>query len=121
MTFDDDLRRALRRRAAPPGFTERTLARVEDAAGLPGDALPADRSRRRRMTVWIAAAVAASLVVAVGATEWNARQRAAEARRAADELTVALRITSETLYDARAKVLITPQTLENRYDAPSPR
>ena len=97
MIQEDDLRRALRRREPSEGFTARTLERIR-AEGERAD----ERSTARppsRARAWIAAglAVAASVVVAVGITREESARREAAARVAAQNLEVALRITSETL------------------------
>jgi hypothetical protein len=116
MTFDDDLRRALRRREPPVGFAARTLDRVRGGIGpLHNDRLTRD-SRSPSVRAWMAGAVAASLLIAGAATEFRLRQRDAIARRAAGDLTLALRITSEKLNDVQDKLRTTGQSVEIRHD-----
>ena len=112
---EHDLRRALRRREPPVGFAPRTLVRIRDNRASHPD--PAAGARRPSVTVWwIAAGVAASVLLAVGAAEFKSYQREADAQRAAQDLTLALRITSEKLHDVEVQVFATSQRGENRHD-----
>lgn len=97
MIQEDDLRRALRRREPSEGFAARTLAHIR-AEGERADERSTSR-RRSRARAWIAAglAVAASAVVTVGIVREESARREAAARVAAQNLEVALQITSETL------------------------
>jgi hypothetical protein len=117
--FEDELRRALRRREPPPGFTGRVLARVRQAAdartvaGAKSGAQPARRplwpgwswfGPRLRLGL---AAVAAALLLAVSLSVWQRhreeqQRREGEAARA--QVMEALRITSAKLNRVRAKV-----------------
>ena len=101
MIDDQDLMRALTRRAPPEGFAERTLARVASARNETANA------GRRRWTpfLWTAAAtLAACLVMLTGVAEFRSSERDAAGRRAAKQLTLALRITSERLQDVQQKL-----------------
>ena len=97
MIDDQDLRRALGRREPPAGFAERTMARLH-ARGA--KAAPAPRQSWR----WMAAGLAASLVLAAGIGEVVSHRRDAQARKSAEELTIALRITSEKLTEVQARL-----------------
>jgi hypothetical protein len=89
MSFEDDLREALRRREPPAGFAERVLARVERPAA------------RRRTTYRVAGwAAAAALVIGCGLEYRQYR----EARRAREETMLALRIAGRELLAAQKKL-----------------
>ncbi len=94
MDLDLELKRALRREPAPPEFTAKVMARIED--------------RQTRLSVlhpWRAVAAAALLTAILGG--WAAREAAeqrAEGQRARKEVLLALRITSEKLRDAQSHV-----------------
>jgi hypothetical protein len=106
MMTDNDLRGALKRRQPPDGFAERAMGR-------------AARGRRTRSSAWVAFALAASMVLAAGGAQIVLHQREVAAERAAEKLTLALRITSDTLRDVQEKVLITSQRVENLHDDPA--
>lgn len=113
--FENELRRALRPVDAPDGFTERLMralpAREAPAPVLlPVPELPARTPRR----IWMPAALAASLLVAVLAGQQVAqvreeRQARAEGLEASRELMQALRLTSEKLDIAYQAVQATPE------------
>jgi hypothetical protein len=94
MSFEDDLRRSLRRTAAPADLTDRVLARVEQHDTVSVNARP---SGRLRALPWLAAAATISLMTARGAQYYGDRERFAEAERVKADIRVALQITSETL------------------------
>jgi uncharacterized protein HemX len=118
-SLEDELRRALRLREPPPGFTERVLARVrqETDARNPVSTAPGVRPARRiRWAGWAwfgprlqlgVAAVAAALLLAVSLAVWH-RQREEQQRREGEaaraQVIEALRITSAKLNRVRAKV-----------------
>jgi hypothetical protein len=105
MSFDDELRRVLRREKPPPGFAERTLARISQGSLRTGVPQPASRAGNRRSVRWLAVGAAASLVIVAGASRFFVRWRAAqEGERAKRQVELALRVTSETLNEVRAKV-----------------
>jgi len=89
MNLEDDLRRALRKEAAPAGFAGRVMARTR--------VIPI----WRRPVVW---AMAAGLVVAAvvpAAYEYRRHERGIEAR---DQLLLALSITRVQLQQAKEKI-----------------
>jgi hypothetical protein len=99
MNLETELKAALKRQNPGPGFANRVVA-----ATVP--------RKRTPMAVW-AAAMAAMLVAGVAInTEYQHRR----AERAGEQVMLALRITSEKLNAARAKVLRL-DALENE-DAP---
>jgi hypothetical protein len=97
MNLDHELRQALRRPEAPPGFEQSVLSRI--AGRDPGPALPV-RYRRR----WLALPVAASLVAAFGWGYHLQVQRRAAAERAAYEVSIGLQIAGEKLLAVQKKV-----------------
>jgi len=100
---DDDLRKALRHREPPAGFAERTLTRVrrQDEARIP----QAKSSPAGRWLAWAGFALAASITVAVGGVQFRAHQKEAQAKKAAQELTLAMRITSDALREVQNKIV----------------
>ena len=99
MTIEQDLQRALRRKAPPADLADRVLARIE----------PQPTAAARRPTLgaaagWLAAAAAVA-IVAAGATGFYAdRQAQLEAERVRQDVLLALQITSETLADVQRRV-----------------
>jgi len=93
MTIEHDLHRALRRKAAPPDFAERVVARLERSGRPPGRSQAGGRGIRQ----WLAAAAVLALTAAGGARYYEYRQAAAEAARVRAEIRLALQITSEAL------------------------
>lgn len=92
--LENELRVALRRRAAPEGFAERVVNRVQ--------------SRRRPQSGWRQWAVAASLTLAVGIgglqyDRGERRQR--EGEEAKEALVTALGIAGSKLAYAQSKVI----------------
>lgn len=116
--LEDKLRRALRRREPPPGFTGRVLARVRQEADARTPVSTQLRARPARQARWGAwtwfgprlrlafSAAAAVLLLAVSLSVWQRRReeqrREGEAARA--QVMEALRITSAKLNRVRAKV-----------------
>lgn len=98
MIDDQDLRRALGRREPPAGFAERTLARIKSHRASPLN------PQSKRAWQWMAAGMAASLILAVGINEVTTHRRDVAAKKNAEELTIALRITSEKLNDVRVRL-----------------
>ena len=85
--FEDDLRAALRRVDPPAGFSARVLTRA--------------RSRTApRRTGWMAAAIAACLLLSIGGFEY----RQYEGRKAKQELVLALEIAGSKLNLVQQKV-----------------
>jgi hypothetical protein len=117
MTSENDLREALKRQQPPEGFAERTLAGVRARAnaedGPPASIAVRHPGRRpMRASAW-AAAVAATLAIAAGTAHVVNQQREADARLAAEQLTLALRVTTDTLHDVETKVFLTSQRGES--------
>ena len=100
---EDDLRKALRHREPPAGFAERTLTRVHRQ----NEARPsqAKSSPTGRWLAWTGLAIAASMTVAVGGVQFRAHQKEAQAKKAAQELTLAMRITSDALREVQNKIV----------------
>ena len=86
--FEDDLRKALRRAEPPAGFAKRVLDRTGPSSSTP------------RAAKWLAAAMAACLLLAAGRFEY----RQYEGRKAKRELLLALEITGNKLSIAQGKV-----------------
>lgn len=106
--LDDDLRDALRREPAPPGFAERVLRHAEEQARRQDVDRPRLQSLgwRRPIVGW---AIAASLVAAVaGGVQYRNFERAREERAAGEaareDVIKALRITATKLQIVQAKV-----------------
>ena len=96
MNLDDDLRRALQRKPAPPDFDTRVLDRVPRDAGAktPTTVFTA---RRRGLAGWLAAA-AATAVLGIGLPRYYAyQQHIADAENAKRDVMRALAITSAKL------------------------
>ena len=87
--FEDELRAALRRQPPPSGFVDQVVARAH----------PQGNTRRQG---WIAAAIAACLLLGAGSV-FEYRQY--EGRKAKQELLLALHIAGSKLNIAQQKVL----------------
>jgi hypothetical protein len=104
VSFDQELRRALSRSDPSPGFVDRVLGRLSLSLDSTGTARHRV-SLRTQQVRWVAAAVAACLLITVGWGRYEAhRQRAAEAERLTWEIRIALQIASEKLNDAQRRV-----------------
>ena len=120
---DDDLRAALRRKDPGPGFTQRVMARIEQAKAQP--AIEPDRRGRSFLGIWpfklrpalVSVAVAAVLLAGswLGLQQYERVQREKSVERAAAEKArqdaiLALRITRAKLNQVflRAKYLPEP-------------
>jgi hypothetical protein len=103
MSFEDDLRGALRREPAPTDFASKVLAAAKVQAQRPGKVITIPLWRRPAVAVAIAAGMAVAALLPPVISEYHRRQqvRGLEARR---ELLVALTITRNKLIEARAKV-----------------
>ena len=93
MNIEQDLRRALKRKPAPPDLADRVLARISQSPAASG-VVPSRASGVRR---WLAAAAVFALVATGAARYYVDQQAAAEAERAKQEIGIALQITSEKL------------------------
>lgn len=103
MSLEQELRRALRRKEPPSGFDDRVLSRI--AAGETVRISPPHTRWTR-----VALPIAASLLLAFGATYYVQEHRRMELERQAHteqavrEVVFALQIASETISAAQAKV-----------------
>jgi hypothetical protein len=95
MTLDDELRRALAREDAPPGFDARLMARMASAERMTASELTAPRRRESRR--WIAAAAATVLIASGIGGYYQHRVRVTEAERVTRDVRIALEIASEKL------------------------
>jgi len=92
--IERDLREALRRREAPPGFAERVLAKTRQ---------PGARGHWGHSWVWLAAAALVLLMIgSIGVVREQRRQ--AEGERAKEQLMVGLRITGAKLRDVQDRL-----------------
>ncbi|HVR44708.1 MAG TPA: hypothetical protein VMS56_14840 [Thermoanaerobaculia bacterium] len=96
MTIERELREALRRPEAPPGFASRVVARAR--AGERGEG---GRGRGNAARALAAGVLLALTLGVVGGYRWE-RRRTAE--RAAESAVTALRIASEKLNLARQNI-----------------
>ncbi len=92
MNLEDQLRTALRRRALPDGFAERVAA----------EAIRSSRGKPARRLRWVAAAIAAAVLLAFTVSVQLQHRRSEAAGRQA---VLALRIAAEKLNLARSKAL----------------
>ena len=99
-----DLREALRREEAPPGFAERVLARARQSEAPQGHSW-----------VWLAAAALVLLMIGgVGIVREQRRQ--AEGERAKEQLMVAFRITGSKLRDVQERLATIQQRALQRLE-----
>jgi len=101
MDIEESLRRALRAEEPPPDFTSRVMARVAVAT-----------QARRRARWQLPLALAASVVLAVVGLGIVQQQREAQRLHSAQQLAIALEITSSQLNQVQQK-LNRKQTTEN--------
>ena len=101
MDIEESLRRALRAEEPPPDFTSRVMAKL---------AVTAQARRRARWQVPLA--LAASVVLAVVGLGIVQQQREAQRLHSAQQLAIALEITSSQLNQVQQK-LNRKQTTEN--------
>jgi hypothetical protein len=100
MSLEQELRHALRRTDPPLGFDDRVLSRI-----AAGETVPMVQPHSRWAHVGLP--IAASLMLAVGATYYVQQQqmtRQEQAQAAARDVVLALQIASETVSAAQAKV-----------------
>lgn len=104
--FERELVRAMRRVDAPEGFAERVMARARTASQAGAVVIP----RWRSVRVWTSGAIAAAVLAGVFVGEQvhvrRERERAELARQelARQQFDVAMRITGETLEQAREQM-----------------
>ena len=104
MSLEQELRRALKRKDPPSGFDDRVLSKIA-AGGIIRASTSAPRWRRASLPI------AASLMLALGATYYvlQQQQRRADeahvhAEQTAHDVVLALQIASETISAAQTKV-----------------
>ena len=102
--IERDLREALHRREAPPGFAERVLAKTRQ---------PETRRHRGHSWAWLAAAALVLLMIG-GIGIVQERRRQAEGERAKEELMVGLRITGSKLRDVQERLTAIQQRAVQR-------
>lgn len=93
MNLEDDLRKALRREPAPPGFAATVLARASKTRPMP--------FWRRPIALPLAAMLTVTALVPSAIYQYRRQQRAIEAR---DQLIAALSITRTQLQQAKEKL-----------------
>lgn len=86
MNLDQELKAALARTGAPPGFTERAIARVKMAGS---------RRWNTRGFMRLAAAAALVTVMGLGTHQYRTGVRRAEGEQAREQLLLALQITAD--------------------------
>jgi hypothetical protein len=104
---NDELKHALRRQAAPDGFSERLMQRLEQQSGQKSAAVPRESLLSlftRPLVRWAAAGALAVALVAGGVHIQNVRRERAEGEAAKQRLMLALRIAGSKLQLARSKV-----------------
>jgi hypothetical protein len=103
MSFEDELRGALRREPAPPDFAAKVLAAAKAPTKPPGKVITIPFWRRPAVAVAMAAGLAFAALIHPAISDYHRRQeiRAFEARR---ELLIALTITRTKLTQARVKI-----------------
>lgn len=94
MNLEDDLRRALRRKPAPPALVDRIRVAVERNDVMAASTSLADT---RRAWPWLAAAAVITMMAARGTLFYADRQHVAEARQVQSDIRIALQITNEKL------------------------
>lgn len=106
--LDDELRQALGREPAPPGFAERVLRRVEEEAPVERPGPSGSKTPWARRPLFGLAAAAAIVAAVAGGIQYRSFERA-RAERAAGEaakeqVIEALRITASKLQLVQEKV-----------------
>ena len=97
-TFEDSLKRSLRRKQPSPDFTARVLAAVARDQDRPANAW-----LLRSKALWLAPLAATLLLSSgLGYERYHQRQEGLEAK---EKLVFALRLTGEKLHEARARVV----------------
>jgi hypothetical protein len=107
---EDDLRRALRRKAPGPDFTQRVLARIEQAESKeePVQPKPVARPSVFSFRFWpkAIAAFAAMVLVAAGLLQYDRYETHVKQENAKKQAVLALQITSATLNQALHRALV---------------
>ena len=111
---EEDLRRALRRKAPGPNFTQRVLARLEQVEGK-NQPVQTKRAAPRHgffsFGFWPKGIVAfaAALVVAVGLVQYGRHETHVRQEAAKKQALLGIEITSATLNQALHRALVRPQ------------
>jgi hypothetical protein len=98
--LEQELRRMLQRVDAPEGFAERTMARARGAGASRGKLL----TMPSRLRTWGSGAIAAALVAGVLIGEQVHVRHERERAEAQQQFEAAMRITGETLDEARLQI-----------------
>jgi hypothetical protein len=107
MNLEDDLRRAFRRKPAPPDFADRVLKRLKQRDVVP--ATTVSSSPRPLAVRWLAAAAAITLVAIGSAQYYTQQETVAEAERVQQEVRLALQIAGEKLALVQRKLQEPPR------------
>ena len=106
MSLEQQLRRALKRKDPPSGFDDRVLSRIAKGQSQTGHVATVRRGWAR-----MSLPIAASLLVAFGATYYvqqeqdrQLRENQAQTEQAARDVVLALQIASDTISAAQARV-----------------
>jgi len=106
--FEDELRNALRRKEAPPGFVDRLCARLGATQGRRKESQLKKwlSLLRSPQMAWAAVGVAICLTVALGIAQYRSYQKTrVEGELAKTQLMLALKIAGQKLNFAQKKVL----------------
>jgi hypothetical protein len=110
---EDDLRRALRRKTPGPDFTQRVLARIEQAESKEETVQPKLVARPSVFSfrfwpkrIVAIAAFAAMVLVAVGLLQYDRYETHVKQENAKKQAVLALQITSATLNQALHRALV---------------
>jgi hypothetical protein len=111
--FEDELRKALKREAPPPGFGKRVMARIPERR--PAWRAVLESLLRTTQLKWAFAGALAVALMTFGVVRRQQEQQfRAEGERARAEVLTALRIASVKLNTARRKVEAIGRVPENR-------
>jgi hypothetical protein len=105
---EDDLRSALRRKTPGPGFTQRVLARIEQAEAEKKPAHPRPGIFSFRLWPMRIAAFAAMFLVAIGLFQYQRYETRLEAENAKKQAVLALQIAGSRLNMALHRALVRP-------------
>ena len=103
---EDDLRRALRRKSPGPDFTQRVLARIEQAENKTKPVQARHPVFSFRFWPMRVAALAALAVVAAGLFQYDRYETHVKQENARKQAVLALQITSATLNQALHRALV---------------
>jgi hypothetical protein len=101
MNLEDDLRRALRRKPAPPDLVDRVRGAIERNEVAVASMPP---SNAWRAFPWLAVAAVITLMAARGTRYYGDQQQVAAAHRVQSDIRIALQITNEKLGLVQRKV-----------------